>query len=94
MEKGSEIRVDTSEKISHCGETLELLAKTTRHRIWLLHNNDVKIAKMKEFNRAMIDPYQNIRDFISYKISFPICFLSYNWNTILCNLPLAYLPKI
>ena len=51
------------------------------------------INKMKEFKEAMIDPFQNIRDYITDRVSFPIAFLTYNWNKILCNLPSAYLSK-
>ncbi len=41
----------------------------------------------------MIDPFQNIKDYITDRVSFPIAFITYNWNKILCNLPSAYLSK-
>ncbi len=49
--------------------------------------------KMKEFKNAMIDPFQNIKDYITDRISPLIMFLTYNWNKILCNLPSAYLSN-
>ncbi len=59
-----------------------MLNKSTRHFIQLLTNADDKTDKMKEFNNAMIDPFQNIKDYITDRVSFPIAFLTYNWNTL------------
>ncbi len=70
-----------------------MLKKSTWHLNQSLSNEDDKTDKMKEFMGAMIDPFQNIRDYITDRVSFPIMFLTYNWNKILCNLPSTYLSK-
>ncbi len=55
-----------------------MLKQSTGHLIRLLHNEDDKMNKMKEFKEAMIDPFQNIRDYITGRVSFLILFLTYN----------------
>ncbi len=39
--------------------------------------------KVKEFKEAVIDSFENIRDYITDRVSFLIAFLTYNWNKIL-----------
>ncbi len=41
----------------------------------------------------MIDPFQNIRDYITDRVLFSIMFLTYNWNKIICKLPSAHISK-
>ncbi len=93
LEKESDARVDTSDKIKLYNETFKMLNKSTKHLIQLLTNEDDKLDKMKDFKNARVDPFQNIRDYITDRVSFPIMFLTYNFNKILCNLPSAYLSK-
>lgn len=55
------------------------------------HDNMDK--KEAVFKKAMIDPYKEMQDFISLKLSIPMNFFTHHWNSILWNLPLACLPK-
>ncbi len=93
LEKVSDVRINTTEKIKLYNQTFKILNKSTGHLIQLLSNEDDKKDKMKYFKEAMIDPFQNIRDYITERVSFLIVFLTYNWNKIFCNLPSAYLPN-
>ncbi len=71
MEKESDVTIDTSDKINLYNQTLKMLNKSTRHLIQLLTNEDDKMDKKKEFNNAMIDLFQSIKDYITDRVSFP-----------------------
>ncbi len=93
LERASDIRVDTSDKIMLYNNTLKSFELSTKHLIQLLCPNDDESGLLTILHAALTDPYQNLRQFISEKVSFPLSFLTYNWNTILCNLPSAYLSR-
>ncbi len=93
LEKESDARIDTKDNIKLYNQTFKILNKSTGHLIRLLRNEDDKTDKMKEFKEAMTDPFQNIRDYITERVSFLIVFLTYHWNKISCNLPSAYLSN-
>ncbi len=63
-----------SVKIKRNDQTFKMLNKFTGHLIWLLTNDDDKTDTMKEFNNAMVDPFQNIKDYITDRVSFPNMF--------------------
>ncbi len=72
---------------------LKSLELSTKHLIWLLNPIDDAFNLIKSLLIALTDQYQNMRQFISKKVSFPLSFLTYNWNNVLCNLPLVYFPN-
>ncbi len=76
MEKESDARIDTSDKINLYDQTLKMLNKSTGHLIQLLAYEDDKMDKMKEFKEAMIDLFQNMKDYITDGVSFLIMFLT------------------
>ncbi len=67
-----------TDKIKLYDQTFNMLHKSTRHLIQLLSNEDDKMDKTKEFKNAIVDPFQNVRDYITDRVSFPIMFLTYN----------------
>ncbi len=83
LEKALVIKVDISDKFSLYDKTPESFTYSTKHLIWLICHKDYTSDAIKNFNEALNDQYQNITEFISERVSFPISFLTYNWNTII-----------
>ncbi len=67
------------------------LSKTLLMQI--LHPKDGDTEFKKSLDVVLSDPYHNIRQFVSNYVSFPLSFLTYNWNNILYNLPSIYFSK-
>ncbi len=92
--KAANIMVDSTAKIDLYNKAEAMLESATSNLIQLLNvNNNDQSKKNANFRKALIDPYQDIRSYISNEVRFPMSYLTSNWNTILCKLPSAYLPK-
>ena len=86
--------VDSNDKIQLYEKAFENIRKRSKAMIILLRRGEDKLKeKEKEFKNAIIDPYQEIRMFIALKVAIPMSYFTHNWNSILCRLPMAYLPK-
>ncbi len=83
LERSSDSRVDTTENICLYDATLKSLELSTNHLIWILHPKDDLAYLMTSLDVVLSDRYHNIRQFISNHVSFPLSFLTYNWNNIL-----------
>lgn len=70
LEKATDTKVDTSEKISLYEGTWRQIENSMANLIWLLHPDKKSSAGMREFNKAMIDLCKEMRYFISKKYLF------------------------
>ncbi len=87
------LTAELTEKIRLYDTLIKSLELSTKHMIQLLHPKDDESSLLKSLDVVMSDPYHNIRQFFSNNVSFPLSFLTYNWNNILCNLPFIYFSK-
>ncbi len=74
----SELRVDTSDKIRLYDQALASFALSTKHLLLILHPDDDNSDSMKYLNVALNDPCEDIWQFISKKVAYPISYLTYN----------------
>ena len=93
LERAFDVRVDTTVKIRLYDETLLSMELSKTNLIRILHPKDGDNDWKKKLDVALSDPYHKIRRFISNRVTFPLSFLTYNWNNILCNLPSIYFSK-
>ncbi len=93
LERASDVKVDTTDKIRLYDKTLHSLELSKTNLIRILHPKDGDKDFMKSLDVVLSDPYRKLKRFISNNVSFPLSFLTYNWNTILCNLPSVYFSK-
>ncbi len=70
LEKVSDSRIDTSDKIRLYDETFKSLALSTNNLLHILLPEDDNSDSMIHLNGAMTDPYENTRKFILEKSHF------------------------
>ena len=86
--------VDSSDKIRLYNDAFKTIDTVTNTMSILLRQGPDKLdEKEKVFEKAIIDPFLGIRVFMTKKVFLPMSYFTHNWNSILCSLPMAYLPK-
>ena len=86
--------VDSSDKIRLYEDGFKKINKITHAMTILLRRSGNKLEEKEEvFRQAIIDPFVEIRQFMKSKVVLPMNYFTHNWNSILCSLPMAYLPR-